>query len=92
MENKNKPNLRVVNLSGYEVPSIKEHHNKEWVSYGDNNDYFDKLNERYLGSATNARCINGITDMIYGRGLEATNSDERPVDYARMKNNSSLDM
>ena len=84
MEQK-KNNLRVVNLSGYEVPSIKEHHNKDWVSYGDNNDYFDKIIERYAGSPTNARCINGIVDMVYGKGLDATNSDIRPVDYVRMK-------
>ena len=84
MEQK-KYNLRVVNLSGYEVPTIKEHTNKDWVSYGDNNDYFDKIIERYAGSPTNARCINGIVDMVYGKGLDATNSDIRPVDYVRMK-------
>ena len=84
MEQK-KHNLRVVNLSGYEVPNIQEHTNKDWVSYGDNNDYFDRIIERYAGSPTNARCINGIVDMVYGKGLDATNSAERPVDYARMK-------
>ena len=84
-DNKQKNSIRVVNLSGYEVPSIKESHNKEWVTYGDNNDYFANVIEMYLGSPTNSRCINGITDMIYGRGLEALDSLEKPKEYLAMK-------
>jgi len=59
-------NIRVVNLADYERPTIHEVSNKEWVMYGDNNDYFDVIIERYLGSPTNARCVNGISDMIFG--------------------------
>jgi hypothetical protein len=55
------------------------------VLWGANNDYFQKLIERYLGSPTNARCINGIVDMIFGRGLQATDSTENPTDFAKMK-------
>ena len=80
-----KDSIRVVNMSSYQAPSIKEVHNKEWVSFGDNNDYFDNLIERYLDSPTNGRCINGIVDMIYGRGLESTNSSIFPEDYIKMK-------
>ena len=80
-----KDSIRVVNMSSYQVPSIKEVHNKEWISFGDNNDYFDNLIERYLDSPTNGRCINGIVDMIYGRGLESTNSSLFPADYIKMK-------
>lgn len=78
-------NLKVVNLSGYEVPQVTEVHNKNYVQYGDDNNYFGELIERYLGSPTNSRCINGISDMIYGRGLEATDSKEKPEMYGRMK-------
>ena len=77
--------VKVVNLSGYAAPEIKEVQNKEWIEYGDDNDYFDRLIEKYLGSPTNAGCINGITEMIYGRGLEATDSDVKPEMYAKMK-------
>ena len=80
-----KDSIRVVNMSSYQVPEIKEVHNKDWVSFGNNNDYFDNLIERYLDSPTNGRCVNGIVDMIYGRGLESTNSDTFPEDYVRMK-------
>ena len=82
MENKN---IRVVNLSGYEIPEIQEVYGKDWVQNGDNNDYFDELIDKYLGSPTNARSINGIVDMIYGRGLEATDSEIKPEMYAKMK-------
>jgi len=80
-----KDSIRVVNMSSYQAPIIQEVHNKEWVSFGDNNDYFDNLIERYLDSPTNGRCINGIVDMVYGRGLESTNSDIFPEDYVKMK-------
>jgi len=83
-----KNNLKVVNLSGYQSPEVVEVHNKDWVLYlcgDDNQDYFESLIEKYLGSPTNARCINGISDMIYGRGLDATDSRERPEAYAKMK-------
>jgi hypothetical protein len=78
-------NLKVVNLSGYEIPKVKEVHNRSWVEYGDDNNYFGELIQRYLGSPTNSRCINGISDMIYGRGLEALDSKEKPQMYAGMK-------
>jgi hypothetical protein len=79
---------RVVNLSGYQSPEIIEDDRKDWVLYltgDDHQDYFESLIEKYLGSPTNARCINGISDMIYGRGLDATDSGEKPEQYARMK-------
>ena len=70
-----KDSIRVVNLSGYQSPEIIEDDRKDWVLYltgDDYKDYFESLIDNYLGSPTNARCINGISDMIYGRGLEAT--------------------
>jgi hypothetical protein len=83
-----KNSIKVVNLSGYQSPEIIEDDRKDWVLYltgDDGQDYFDSLIEKYLGSPTNARCINGISDMIYGRGLEATDSAEKPDMYAKMK-------
>jgi len=81
----NSNKFSVVNLSGYTKPEVKEVYNKEWVKYGDNNDYFNYLIENYLGSPTNSRCINGIVDMIFGRGLEALDRNEKPKEYLKMK-------
>lgn len=76
--------LRIVNLSTYTTPEIVEKSNKEWVSYGENNNYFKYLIDRYNGSPTNNAIINGISEMIYGRGLDALNSNKKPEQYAKM--------
>ncbi len=76
--------LTVVNLSNYASPEIVESSNKEWVSFGSNNDYFSYLIQRYEGSPTNNAIINSISLMIYGRGLDATNSSKKPDQYAQM--------
>ncbi len=76
--------LRVVNLSTYTSPEIVEKSNKEWVSYGTDNDYFSYLIDRYNGSPTNNAIINGISEMIYGKGLDALDSNRKPEAYAKM--------
>jgi hypothetical protein len=77
--------VKVINLAGYEVPSIKESTRYDWVEYGDDNNYFGDIIDRYTGSPTNSRCINGITDLIYGRGLNATDSETNSVQFGQMK-------
>ena len=76
--------LRIVNLSTYTSPKIKEVKNKDWVSYGEDNNYFQYLIDRYNGSPTNNAVINGISAMIFGKGLDATNSNKKPDQYAQM--------
>lgn len=87
MPRKNKPTgtIRVVNLQGYTIPEIKEDYRNDWVTYGQDNNYFGDLIDNYLSSPTNSCCINGIVDMIYGRGLSATDSEEKPEMFARFK-------
>jgi len=76
--------LRIVNLSTYTTPDIVESGNKEWVSYGADNNYFKYLIDRYNGSPTNNAIINGVSEMIYGRGLDALDSSKKPDQYAKM--------
>jgi len=57
----------------------------EWVEYGDDNNYFQYLIDRYNGSATNNAIINGISELVYGKGLDATDSNRKPDEYAKMK-------
>ena len=78
-------NIRFVNLSSYTTPVVKEQTGKEWVAYGENNLYFDYLIERYNGSATNNAIINGMSELIYGKGLDASDSNRKPNEYAQMK-------
>ena len=84
-------NIRFVNLSSYTTPVVKEQRGKEWVSYGDSNNYFQYLIDRYNGSATNNAIINGIGELIYGKGLDATDSNRKPDEYAKMKSLFSKD-
>lgn len=76
--------IRIVNLSNYTTPKVVERKNKEWVEYGEDNDYFRYLIDRYNGSATNNAIINGLSEMIYGKGLSATDSSRKPEEYAKM--------
>ena len=78
-------NLHLIQLGAYERPSITEERNKNWVSIGDNNDYYQCLIDAYMDSTTNQAVINGVSNLIYGKGLDATDSSEKPEQYAQMK-------
>jgi hypothetical protein len=82
--NKRQSSVSFVNLSTYTSPEIVEAKNKEWVEFGADNNYFKFLIDRANGSATSGACITGISQMIYGKGLDATDSARRPEQYARM--------
>lgn len=83
--------LRVVNLATYTSPEIVEKRNQNFVEYGEDNNYYQYLIDRYNGSPTNNAIINGISEMIYGQGLDATDSSRRPNEYAQMKSLFSKD-
>jgi hypothetical protein len=78
-------NIHILNLSKYTAPSIVEVKNKEWVNYGTDNNYFDYLIKRYVGSTTNNAIINGMSKMIYGKGVDATDSNRKPEQYAQLR-------
>lgn len=78
-------NLHIVNLASYNRPKISEDKNREWVEYGEDNDYYSYLIELYTESTTNNAIINGITNMIYGKGLDALDNSSKPDEYAAMR-------
>ena len=80
----NKSAVSVVNLSSYTSPKVVESSTNEWVGFGADNNYFQYIIDRYNGSATNNAAINGISQMIFGKGLDALNSAKNPESYARM--------
>jgi hypothetical protein len=77
--------VHVVNLSSYTTPVVKEVQGKDWVEYGEDNNYFQYLIDRYNGSPTNNALVNGVIDFIYGKGLDATDSARKPSEYAAMR-------
>ena len=77
-------NVRFMALNSYVKPEVKEVSGKQWIEYGSDNNYFQYLIDRYNGSPTNNAIINGVIDMIYGKGLAATDAAQKPDEYAML--------
>ncbi len=75
--------ISIVNLSTYTSPKIVETKTQEWVSYGVDNNYFGYLQDRINGSPTNNAIVNGISQMIFGKGLDAKDAEIKPEEYAQ---------
>jgi len=78
-------NFHILNLSAYASPTITESKNKDFVEYGSDNNYFQYLIDRFLYSNTNNAIITGVANMVYGKGIDATDSNRKPNEYAQMK-------
>lgn len=77
--------IHTMNLSAYSTPKLVENTVKGWVEYkldtqdkryNAPNGYFLYLYDRAKGSTTNGAVISGMCNMIYGKGLAATDVDE----------------
>ena len=77
--------FKVLNFSSVTMPKAIESPAKDWVAYGEDNDYFQYLIDRFNGSAVSNAIISSVSDQIYGEGLSATNSDKQPLNYAKMR-------
>jgi hypothetical protein len=77
-------NVHILSLSAYNSPTITESKNKDFVEYGEDNNYFQYLIDRFLYSNTNHAIITGIANMVYGKGIDATDSNRKPNEYAQM--------
>ena len=78
-------NLDLINLSAYEMPQAIEDKQKDYVAYGEDNNYYAFLIQQYLQSATNNAAIRSISDLIYGKGLaiEGSEIDSKEVKELR---------
>ena len=73
---KNNTQFSLIELAEYNIPSISEDYGKDWVTYGDDNLYPQYLIELYTGSSIHSAIVKGVSAMIYGEGLDATDKDE----------------
>ena len=71
-----KDNISVIHLAEYNLPNISETNNKDYIQFGDDNLYPQYLLELYNGSSINNAIIKGVSAMIYGEGLDATDRQE----------------
>jgi hypothetical protein len=76
-------NLHVLNLSAYTTPTIQEANRENWVEYGDDNNFYAYLINRFTNSTTNNAIINNIARLIYGKGLSALDASKKPNEYAQ---------
>lgn len=73
----NKQQFSVVNLGSAELPQIHEDTRTrlQYVPFGifGNDDFFNMLSLAHSTSTTTSACIEGIADLIYGKGLYSKN-------------------
>ena len=78
---KQQQKFSVVNFSRQEVPIVSEDVKTRynWVPVGinDQDDYFGLLTEAYNTSTTNAACVDGVANLIYGKGLFTNEKDKQ---------------
>ena len=76
--NKSYQNFSVVNLAQQDVPVIREDTKTRynWVPFGIGlqDDFYPEVTAAYNTSTTNAACIEGIADLIFGKGIYTKNA------------------
>jgi capsid portal protein len=77
MELNKKQAFSIVNLGSQDIPQILEDTKTrlQWVPLGvfGHDDFFQMLTLAHTTSTTNAACIEGIADLIFGKGLYSKN-------------------
>jgi hypothetical protein len=74
-------NFSVVNLTQQEIPVViedtKTRHQYVPVGIIMPDDYFPNVTDAYMNSTTQAACIGGIADMIFGKGIYCENEAQK---------------
>lgn len=78
-----KHDFNVFGLPSHELPLFREQVGRDFVSYGFDNQYGDYLRDLYLGSSIQSAVVNGVSEMIYGEGLDATDREEKPQQWLK---------
>ena len=89
--NTKKGGVHVITLSSYNKPEITEDKRKDWVAYGTDNNYYQYLIDLFTNSTTNNAIIEGVSSMIFGKGLDALDSSTKTEEYAAMRSIFSND-
>ena len=78
-----KHEFNVFGLPTHELPLFRENTGRDWVDYGYDNLYGDYLRDLYLGSSIQSAVVSGVSEMIYGEGLNATDKEEKPDQWLK---------
>ena len=70
-------NFSVVNMTQQDIPVIIEDTKTRhpWIPVGIimPDDFFQNITDSFNNSTTNAACVGGIADLIFGKGIYAEN-------------------
>lgn len=72
-------NLLRVELSNHVLPVFLDSKSKDWVKYGEYNNYPDYLIELYNRNATHGAIVKGKSQYIFGKGLELDADDYKSI-------------
>lgn len=75
--------ISLITLSNYVRPALVENKNNDWVLNGQNNSFYQYIIDRNNGSPTNSSINRSYSDLIYGKGLTASNASRNPVAWAK---------
>ena len=80
---KSQQKFSVINVNTNSLPVIQEDTKTRygWIPFGvyGHDDFFDAVTMAYNNSTTNAACIEGIADLIFGKGLFSKNPEFQKV-------------
>jgi hypothetical protein len=80
---KQQQNFAIVNVNNNQLPIIQEDTKTRytWVPFGvyGHDDFFDAVTTTYNVSTTNSACIEGIADLIYGKGIYSKDESFQPI-------------
>lgn len=90
-----KDNMMVINLTSHKFPQFKEVHGKDWIYYGEKNDYPQFLLDLYYKCSKHNAIVNGKVKYIAGAGWgdegdTLVNSEKETLDNLTWK--ITLDM
>jgi hypothetical protein len=77
--------IKLIQLNNYVKPKLEENKSKNWVLNGRNNEFYQYIIDRFNGSVTNHAVITAYSNLIYGQGLFAKDSNLKITDWVRFK-------
>ena len=81
--NKQEQKFSVVELTRQDIPMVSEDLKTryDWIPFGiyQQDDFYDVITDAYNTSTTNAACIEGLSDLIYGKGIYSEREDLQMV-------------
>lgn len=80
----NKQNFSVIEYQSPLLPIFKESQNKLWIDMGADNLYPHYLEELYASSSMHGAIIKGVSEMIYGEGLNAISKDRHVEQWLKV--------